>query len=69
MDGTFELGYQIFRLIRYAMAKSFLSKIRKHRFKLLIAAVIAFILLVILGYALGPDKTWKPPAQQQSEPR
>ena len=51
------------------MAKSFLSKVRKHRFKILIAVVIAFILLVILGYALGPDKTWKSPAQQQNEPR
>ena len=47
------------------MAKSFLSKIRKHRTKILIAAIVAFILLVILGFALGPDKTWRPPAQEQ----
>jgi uncharacterized protein YpmB len=51
------------------MAKSLLSKVRKHRFKILIVIIIVFILLVILGYALGPDKTWKPPAQQQNEPR
>ena len=38
------------------MAKSFLPKVRKHRFEILIDVVIAFISLVILGYALGPDK-------------
>jgi hypothetical protein len=40
------------------MAKSFLHKIRKHRMKILVAIIIAFILLLILGYAISPDKTW-----------
>jgi len=40
------------------MAKSFLSKIRKHRMKILIAVIVAFVVLLILGYAMKPDKTW-----------
>jgi membrane-bound acyltransferase YfiQ involved in biofilm formation len=52
------------------MAKSFLKKIRKYRKIILIAAIIAFILLVILGFILGPDKTWGPGASQnQTEGR
>ncbi len=47
------------------MAKSFLGKIRKYKFIILIAIIIAFILLVILGFALGPDKTWGPPVNEQ----
>jgi hypothetical protein len=42
------------------MAKSFLYKVRKHRMKILIAIIVAFILLLILGYAINPDKTWGP---------
>jgi len=40
------------------MAKSFLSKTRKHRMKILIAVIVAFVVLLILGYAMKPDKTW-----------
>ncbi len=47
------------------MAKSFLSKIRKYRIIILIASIIAFILLVILGAVLGPDKTWEQPASEE----
>jgi hypothetical protein len=47
------------------MAKSFLYKVRKHRMKILIAIIIAFILLLILGYAINPDKTWGPGAHEQ----
>ncbi len=52
------------------MAKSFLGKIRKYKYIILIACIAAFILLVILGFALGPDKSWGPPAtDQQTESR
>ena len=51
------------------MAGSFLSKIRKYRTSILVASIIAFILLVILGFALGLDKTWGPPEQERSAPR
>lgn len=47
------------------MAKSFLGKIRKYRYIILIASIAAFILLVLLGTILGPDKTWEPPATEQ----
>jgi hypothetical protein len=47
------------------MAKSFLGKIRKYKYLILIASIVAFILLVILGFALGPDKTWEPPANER----
>ncbi len=46
------------------MAKSFLKKLRKYRTIILIASIIAFILLVILGFVLGPAKTWEPGANQ-----
>ena len=39
---------------------SFLNKVRKHRFKILIVIIVVFILLLILGYAINPDKTWGP---------
>ncbi len=55
--------------MRRAMAKSFLSKMRKYRTKILIAAIVAFIVLVILGYAMKPDKTWGPQPQQQTQSR
>jgi len=52
------------------MAKSFLGKIRKYKYIILIASIVIFILLVILGATLGPDKTWEPPANlEQSESR
>ena len=52
------------------MAKSFLSKMRKYKYVILIASIIAFILLVILGFALGPDKTWEIPVdERQAESR
>jgi len=47
------------------MAKSFLYTIRKHRMKILIAIIIAFILLLILGYAINPDRTWGPGVHEQ----
>ena len=47
------------------MAKSFLGKMRKYKYIILIASIIAFILLVILGFTLGPDKTWGPPVSEQ----
>jgi glycerol uptake facilitator-like aquaporin len=46
-------------------AKSFLYTIRKHRMKILIAIKIAFILLLILGYAINPDRTWGPGVHEQ----
>jgi len=46
------------------MAK-FLYKIRKHRMKILIVIIVAFILLLILGYAMNPDKTWGPGVHEQ----
>ncbi len=50
------------------MVRSFLGKIRKYKYIILIASIAAFILLVILGFALGPDKTWGPPdTEQQTE--
>jgi len=42
------------------MAKTLLKAMRKHRRVILIIAILAFILLVILGFAMGPDKTWRP---------
>jgi len=33
--------------------------------KILIAIIIAFILLLILGYAINPDKTWGPGVHEQ----
>jgi hypothetical protein len=47
------------------MAKSFLHTIRKHRMKILIAIIIAFILLLVLGYAISPDKTWGPGVHEE----
>ena len=52
------------------MAKSFLGKMRKYKYIILIASITAFILLVILGFVLGPDKTWEIPVdEQQTESR
>ncbi len=47
------------------MAKSFLYTIRKHRMKILIAIIIAIFLLLVLGYAINPDKTWGPGVHEQ----
>jgi glycerol uptake facilitator-like aquaporin len=47
------------------MAKSLLYKVRKHRIEILIAIIIAFILLLILGYAINPDRTWGPGVHEQ----
>ncbi len=52
------------------MATTLLKAMRKHRRAILIVAVLAFILLVILGFALGPDKTWQPPGgERQTQER
>ncbi len=42
------------------MAKTLLTTMRKHRRVILVIAILAFILLVILGFTMGPDKTWQP---------
>lgn len=45
-------------------------KVRDHAWIVLIAALIMFVLLVILGYTQNPDKTWGPPdTEQQTETR
>ncbi len=50
------------------MATTLLKAMRKHRRAILIVAILAFILLVILGFTLGPDKTWQPPgADRQTQ--
>jgi hypothetical protein len=52
------------------MARSFLAKIRKYKYVILISSTAALILLVILGATLGPDKTREPPAtEKQTESR
>ena len=43
------------------MATTLLKAMRKHRRAILIVAILVFIVLVILGFTLGPDKTWQPP--------
>jgi len=45
---------------RILMYKSIFAKIRKYRIIILIALAALFILLIILGYTMNPDKTWKP---------
>lgn len=44
------------------MARSFSDRVRKHAWIIVVAMVIAFILLVLLGFVMGPDKLWEPPA-------
>ena len=52
------------------MAKSLMKAMRKRRRLILIVIVVVFILLGILGFAMGPDKTWRPPeGQRQTETR
>jgi len=52
------------------MARTLLKAMRKHRRAILIVAILAFILLVILGFAMGPDKTWQPAgADRQTQER
>jgi len=33
--------------------------------KILIVIIVIFILLIILGYAIDPDKTWGPGVNEQ----
>jgi ABC-type proline/glycine betaine transport system permease subunit len=51
------------------MAKLFFHKIQEHAWIVIVAIIIAFLLLVILGYRLGPDRTWKPKEQEQTDLR
>ena len=45
-------------------------KVRNNAWKVIIAIIVAFILLIIFGYAMNPDKSWGPPdTEQQSESR
>ena len=34
--------------------------------KILIFIIVVFILLIILGYAMNPDRTWGPGVHEQS---
>jgi len=43
------------------MAKTLLKAMRKHRRLILIIVVLVFIALLLLGFMIGPDKTWRPP--------
>jgi len=43
------------------MAKTLLKAMRKHRRLILIIVVLVFIALLLLGFMIGPDKTWQPP--------
>jgi hypothetical protein len=47
------------------MAKSFFDKIRKHRIVILIALIIAFLVLLIIGYTMNPDETWRPSVNER----
>jgi predicted PurR-regulated permease PerM len=52
------------------MATTLLKVMRRHRRAILIVAILAFILLVIFGFTLGPDKIWRPPgADRQTQER
>ncbi len=42
------------------MAKLFFHKVSKYAWVIVVAIVIAFILLMIFGYTMQPDKTWGP---------
>ena len=44
------------------MVKRLLKAMRKHQRLILIVVIAVFILLVILGFRMDPDKTWRPPA-------
>ena len=44
------------------MAKTLLKVMRKHQRLILIVVILVFTLLVILGFTMGPDKMWQPPA-------
>lgn len=43
------------------MARSFSDRVRKYGWIIVLALVIAFILLVLRGFVMRPDKLWKPP--------
>ena len=44
------------------MTKRLLKAMRKHQRLILIVVIVLFILLVILGFTMSPDQTWRPPA-------
>lgn len=48
------------------MAKAMMKLLRKHNRLILILAIAMFILLVILGFAMNPDKTWQPPVDDRT---
>lgn len=43
------------------MARTLLRAMRKHQRLILIIVIVLFILLVILGFRMSPDQTWRPP--------
>jgi len=52
------------------MAKSLYNIIRKYRIIIVVTIIVLFILLMILGYTMSPDETWKPSgSEQKTKPR
>jgi hypothetical protein len=49
------------------MASALNKALRKHRKKIIIAIVVAFIILIICGLTIGPDKTWIHPYTEESK--
>ena len=49
------------------MASSLNKVLRKHRKKVFIALVVIFIILVIFGLTMNPDKTWHNPEIEGSK--
>jgi len=50
------------------VAKSLLNRIRRHRIIIFIVLVAVFIVIIILGATMGPDKTWRAPVQETTSP-
>jgi hypothetical protein len=46
--------------MKIVMTQSLFQKIRRHKIVLFVIIIVLFILLVILGYTMDPDETWKP---------
>ena len=62
---TVQSAYRKYGITKNIVAKSLFKKIRKHKTSILVIIVALFILLVILGYTMNPDKTWRPAGGQQ----
>lgn len=50
------------------MAKSSNKVLRKHRKKIFMVIVIVFMILIICGLTMGPDKTWVHPKTEERKP-